>query len=308
MGALVLVSCHGASEGGRVELERFERHVRCDDDGCSSEPGNLWSERPAPVEGFAFLSLESTAGLLIYAEFPIDGGLAQLEIEVNEGQEPAVVYVERVDGDAVFVAGRVAGVIEVPDVVLDDDCGCQTGRFELRFWDEGEDGELNTEDDEVRQLGSGRFERGETFCLPSERFELDESLQVRRVDRCPRPASTRPTSSGGSSSSDRSHTSHDTAACGGSSDGSASCDGSSCEGGSTTCDGDSTASCEGDGGGCESDDSASCDGDSAETCATVVGSTRRPPRGGLRDGRLQFVLLLAAIVWDLRRRARCVLA
>ncbi len=314
--ALLLVSCHGASDGGAIEAYRFERAVRCDDDDCVTEgPIAARVERPAVTEGFAFLSLEVREDLLLYAELPFEGGVGHLEIELQGDEEPIVSYVERAAGEVVFVGETVSGVVEVPEVTLDDDCPCETGRLHLRFEDSGPDGSWGTDDDQVRQLDHGRFERGESFCIAPEGWELGDELEVRRVDRCPRsspspspPPSPPPSdpypSSGGSTSCDTSGCEADGASC----DGGGS--GGGCDSGSSGgCEGDSSGSCDGDSSGsCEGDSSGSCDGGGDTTCeggGAVVPC--RIPRGcgaSLGDGRLQLVLFLLLIVVDLRRRSR----
>lgn len=306
--ALALVSCHGASDGGQFEAHRFDRAVRCDESDCVSEgPIAVPVEQPPLTEGFAFLSLELREDLLLYAELPIDGGVGHLEIELRGDDEPLVSYVERVGGEVVFVGETVTGIVEVPEVALDDDCTCETGRLQLRFEDSGMDGLWGTDDDQVRQLDRGRFERGESFCVAPESWELDDELEVRRVDRCPRPSAPSPSpsppppsdpypSSGGSTSCDTSGCDADGASCDGGSSG-GGCD----SGSSGGCEGDSSASCEGD-------SSGSCDGGGSDTCTGDAALLPlRAPRGcgsGLGDGRLQLVLFLALIVVDLRRRAR----
>ena len=197
--ALVLAACHGASDGGSLETQRFTEAVDCDDEGCTRPGGAVLLEEPEPLEGFTFLSLEIVDDLLLYAELPIPGGMAHLEIELDGRREPAVSYVERVDDRQVFEAHRVTGVIEIPEVVLDEDCTCETGRFELRFQGYGPDGLPDTEDDPVRQLSRARFERGDTFCIPAEAFPVGGTLQVVSANRCVRPARSSGGSSGGSS-------------------------------------------------------------------------------------------------------------
>ena len=306
----LLASCHGASEGGILEVDRFETAVRCDEAGCVMD--DRVAELPvpfptvSPVEGFAFLSLEIQEDLLIYAEIPAGDGLGHLEIELHGGADAEVSYVERVAGDEVFRSVRATGVLEVPFDPMAESCSCETGRMELRLFDAGDDGLLDTGDDRVRQLSGGRFSRGDEFCVATRRLQVGDTLEVRRVDRCPdRPASapapSAPPSPPPSSSPESEPVSCDLGGCD-----TTSCDGGSSSGG---CDGDGSSGS----GGCAGDDSASCDGGGGDaTCTGDAGALParipRGCRGGFGDGRFQLVFLLAVILVDLRRRAAVALA
>lgn len=294
-----LVSCHGASDAGQVVAGRYEQPVRCEDDACYDEvTGAAMEDRS--IEGFAFLTSQEGDDVLVYAEFLLDEGAGYLEIDARE-REGEVHYVEFSDaGEEIFRSAHAVGTLEIPADPLGEECGCITGRFELRLWDPGADEELGTRDDLVRHLATGRYSGGDDYCEPRVAFPVDDRLELRRVDRCPVRADRRPGTAAPSEPRTPSSPPTESASC----DGSAS---EGCESGSSSgCESDDSASCESDGGSsgsCEGDDSASCDGDSSSTCESVAGIRLGGCRAGLGDGRLQLILFVWLALWTQRRRA-----
>ncbi len=301
---LASASCQGASDGGQVIAGRYERAVLCDDEACYDEAtGALVEDRS--IEGFAFLASQDGDDLLVYGEFPLEDGAGYLEIDVQDG-EGDVRYVELTGGEESFRSARAVGTLEIPADPLGEECGCITGRFQLRLSDPGGDGELDTSDDLVRHLTTGRYTGGDDYCEPRVAFPALDVLELRRVDRCPVRADRRP---GRAESSEPrpspSSPPSDPVTC----DGSAS---EGCEsGGSSGCESDESASCESDGGSsgsCEGDDSATCEGDSSSTCESAAGFRRGGCRAGLGaglgDGRVQLILFVWLALWIQRRRAQ----
>lgn len=189
-GLLGLSGCAEPGQAGVYSLELFDEPVRCSTDSgrCRNHDGD--AVQGEQLHGAAWgswqLSRHQPGGFYLYLEMQRPAGaVALLEVDVRPGGDerarPHVAYRELVQGEVVFVATRVQGVIEVPP---GRDCECQDGRLELRLTDAGPDGLLDTPDDGARHLSRGQYSRLAGFCRESRRATPPEGLQVAALP-CP---------------------------------------------------------------------------------------------------------------------------
>lgn len=137
-------------------------------------------------------------GLYTYFELArADGSLGVLELDIPTdapGDRPLAdlqASYRELSGDEVrFAATQVSGQVVLPRSLLREDepaCACDDGGFSLRFVDAGDDGELGSDDDRVRQLSFGHIGRSDSFCGGAVSMPADGGLRV-SVDACAAPA------------------------------------------------------------------------------------------------------------------------
>jgi hypothetical protein len=97
--------------------------------------------------------------------------------------EPRVEYTEYQGAKVLFSATHVAGRIELS---WDRGCPCQTGRLELLLRDSGDDGVIDTADDQTRRISKARLRRGvRPFCHRRAVLEIKTGLLVVGSRSCP---------------------------------------------------------------------------------------------------------------------------
>jgi hypothetical protein len=168
---VVAASCDGSASLGQVTVWLSECHGQ----------GDCWASASArehfEVQGFFDPSVSRFApnGFYAYWELPrSDGGRGLVELDVpTDGVNEAPLeryqasYRELAYTRLRFEASDVRGRLALPRSFTaqgDSDCACDDAAFALRFAEAGEDGELGTDDDRVRELTLGQLSHTDERC------------------------------------------------------------------------------------------------------------------------------------------------
>jgi hypothetical protein len=168
---VVAASCEGSASLGHVDVWLSECQGQGD---CRSSAA---AREHFEVQGFFDPTVSRFApnGFYAYWELPrADGSRALVELDVpSDAASDApleryhVSYRELVDTRLRFDASDVRGQLALPrsfTAESDADCVCDDAAFALRFAAAGDDGELGTDDDRVRELTLGQLSHSDERC------------------------------------------------------------------------------------------------------------------------------------------------